>query len=103
MKRTIFYNIITNDNVDELDFLWNALSEFEMKYAPVYYRVDDSDIPDPALISYRVYGNVGFWWVILVVNKIENPFDELQPGMILKIPNKLDIYDFQKQWRCRRA
>lgn len=103
MKRTIFYNRLIHDGIEELDFLWNSLSSFQMKYDPVYYRVDDSDIPDPALISYRVYGDVGFWWAILLVNGIENPFTELESGMILKIPNKLDIYDFQKRWRVRRT
>jgi len=103
MKRTIFYNKVMVDTVEELDFLWNSLSEFKMKYTPSYYRVDDSDIPDPALISYRVYGDVGFWWVVLLVNGIENPLIELEPGMILEIPNKLDIYDFQRKWRVRRS
>jgi hypothetical protein len=103
MKKTIFYNKVTVDSTEELDFLWNSLSEFEMKYEPGYYRVDDSDIPDPALISYKVYGDVGFWWIILLANGIENPLIELEPGMILKIPNKLDIYDFQRKWRVRRA
>lgn len=103
MKRTIFYNKVVVDDVEELDFLWNSLSEFEMKYVPSYYRVDDSDIPDPALISDRVYGDVGFWWVILLANGIENPLTGLEPGMILKIPNKLDIYDFQRKWRVRRT
>jgi hypothetical protein len=103
MKKTIFYNKITVDGTEELDFLWNSLSEFEMKYGPTYYRIDDSDLPDPALISYKVYGDVGFWWIILLANGIENPFTELESGMILKIPNKLDLYDFQRKWRVRRA
>jgi len=103
MKRTIFYNKIVVGTVEELDFLWHSLSEFKMKYTPSHYRVDDSDIPDPALISYRVYGDVGFWWVVLLVNGIENPLAELEPGMILEIPNKLDIYDFQRKWRVRRS
>lgn len=103
MKRTIFYHKVTVDDTEELDFLWNSLSEFEMKYEPTYYRVDDSDIPDPPLISYRVYGDTGLWWVILLVNGIENSFTELEPGMILKIPSKLDIYDFQRKYRTRRA
>lgn len=103
MKRTVFYNKITHDSTEELDFLWNSLSGFTMKYEPVYYRMDDSEIPDPALISHRVYGDVGFWWIILLVNGVENPFTELSPGTILTIPNKLDIYDFQHKFRVRRA
>jgi hypothetical protein len=102
VNRTLFYNKVTTNGVEELDFLYNPLSQFSMKYQPKYYRVDDSDIPDPALISFRCYGTVGFWWVILVVNGIQDPFNELTSGLILTIPNVLDIYSFQKKYRVRR-
>ena len=102
MRRTLFYNKITVSGIEELDFLHNTLSDFKMAYEPTYLRVNDSDIPDPALISYRAYGSVEFWWILLLVNGIENPFTELTAGRILTIPSKLDIYAFQKKFRVRR-
>ena len=101
MDRTNFYHILTVNNIQELDFLWNSLSEFSMEYPSGYYRVEVIDLLRPDLISYKVYGTVDFWWIILLVNNIENPFVDLKEGMILEIPNKLDIYEFQKTYRVR--
>ena len=102
MKRTLFYKVFTTNGVKELDFLYNTLSDFEVTIEPKRYRVDDSDVPDPALISYKCYGTVNFWWVILVVNGIQNPFEELTPGTLLTVPNVIDIYNFQRKHRVTR-
>jgi len=99
MDRTEFYHRMSVDSTPELDLLWNTLSEFPMKYTPSYYRVVASDLLRPDLISYKVYGTVGFWWIILLVNDIDNPFTDLEEGMILEIPNKLDIYEFRKKFK----
>ena len=36
-------------------------------------------------ISYQVYGSVNLWWLICMVNKIQDPFEELVVGKKLKI------------------
>lgn len=102
MKRTKFYKVETIDGMDELDFLYNNLSDFVLKYPVTYYRVTEADVPDPALISYRVYGDVAFFWFILLINNIEDAFTELTAGLLLTIPHKLDIYAFQKNFKLRR-
>ena len=102
MRRTFFYKKFTTDGIEELDFLYNSLSEFEITIETKRYRVDGSDIPDPALISYKCYGSVYFWWILLVANGIQNPFSELTPGTLLVVPNVVDIYNFQKKHRVRR-
>lgn len=102
MDRTKFYNKVTTDDIEELDFLYNSLSDFITEYSIGYYRVQSSDLLDPAIISYKCYGDVGFWWIILLYNNIENPFTDLVEGMVLKIPNRLDIFSFQKKYRLRR-
>jgi len=99
MDRTEFYQCVKVENISELEFLWNTLSEFPMRYTPSYYRVAASDLLRPDLISYKVYGTASFWWIILLVNEISNPFTDLEEGKILKIPNKLDIYEFRKRYK----
>jgi hypothetical protein len=101
MKRTNFYNIVTVEEINELDFLWNSLSDFTTEYTVDYYRIVAQDAMRPDLISYRCYGTVEFWWLILVFNGIENPFTDLVEGNILQIPNKLDIYNFQRKFMIR--
>ena len=102
MNRTNFYNEVTIFNTKELDFLHNSLTGFEMNYDPSYYRVTQVDIMRPDLISYKNYGTVDFWWIICLVNGIENPLDDLEEGQILKIPNQFDIFNFQNKYRIRR-
>lgn len=103
MNRINFYNIETVDTVNELDFMHNSLSEFSMQYPSGYYRVTGVDLMRPFLISYKHYGTVNFWWIIMLVNGINNPLTDLEVGQILQIPNKLDIYAFQKKYRIRRS
>lgn len=103
MDRTTFYKIETIDNIAELDFLHNALSEFDTAYPVTYYRVLGIDVMRPDLISYRHYGTVNYWWIIMLLNNIDNPLTDIEVGSILKIPSKLDIYAFQKKYRIRRT
>lgn len=102
MNRTNFFNEATVFGTKELDYLWSSFSEFQLKYDPVYYRVVGGDAMRPDKISFKNYGTPDFWWVICVVNDINNPLTEIVPGQVLAIPNQLDIFDFQRKHRIRR-
>ena len=101
MDRTKFYTKLTTDSVEELDFLWNSITEIKLTYNPGFYRVAGDDLMRPDLISYKVYGTVAYWWVVMVQNGIEDPFLDLEVGELLTIPNILDIYTFFKEKRVR--
>jgi len=108
MKRTNFYAIETYDTVKELDHLNNSLLKFKMKYPSSYYVIKEDDLLRPDLISYKAYGTVGFWWLILSINGIMDIFNsdvntpnKFIVGMTLKIPNILDIYTFRKKYILR--
>lgn len=103
MNRTNFFNIETVDDTNELDFLHNSLSGFVMEYPSKRYRVNGTDLMRPHLISYRHYGTVNFWWIVMLVNGVSNPLVDLYAGMLLTIPSKLDILTFQKKFRVRRS
>jgi hypothetical protein len=93
----------TVDGVSQLDFLYNPLSKFEMTYDPDYYRVIGEDDMRADKISDKAYGTPEFWWVVLLVNDLDNPFLDIDPGTVLTIPNRIDIYNFQKKYRLRRS
>lgn len=99
MNRSDFYKKVVVDDVTELDFMNNPLSGFAISYEPQYYRVESSDLMRPEIISYKCYGSEEFWWVIMLVNQVDNPLLDLVIGQILTIPNMLDIYTFQKKFR----
>jgi len=101
MDRTKFYDVNTIEEITELDHLYNNLTKFKMVYPAGYYVVRQSDLIRPDLISYKSYGTVNFWWLLMMVNGIENIFTDLEVGLTLIIPNILDIYTFKKKWTMR--
>lgn len=61
-KTYYFYNLLNNISFpDELD---NDL---------YYWTNVNFDMP-LTTISYKYYGDIKLWWLILIVNKIQNPF-----------------------------
>jgi len=89
------------DSIKELDFLYNSFVGWRENYPVGYYRVTSEDILRPDLISYKNYGTVAYWWLILFVNEIQDPFTDLEVGKVLRIPSTLDIYDFFRGYRLR--
>ena len=101
MDRTNFYEKSVVNGVEEIDFIHNTLSGLieHMMYTPRYYKTNMSDMGRPDMVSYKMYGTVKYWWIIMLVNGIENPLENLIENMILTIPNLLDIISFQKKYR----
>ena len=44
------------------------------------------------LIAQRVYDNPELWWIIARANRIFNPFDELEPGITLRVPSRNAVF-----------
>jgi len=101
MNRSKFYKKITVDDVNEIDFLWNSLSFCLINHTSSYYRIVGDEVGQPDLISYRVYGTEKYWWVICLINKIENPLVDIVEGSIIEIPNIRDIYNFYQKYVVR--
>lgn len=72
-----------------------------MAYEPLYYRVEDADLMRPDMISFKSYGTVSYWWLILFVNGVHDPFFDLVVSQLLDIPQIYDIYDFYKKYAIR--
>ncbi len=101
MNRTKFYNKVTVNSIQELDFLDNNLSKFSMKNIPQYIRTGVNDIQRPDLLSYKSYFSVKFWWLILLVNNVKNPLEDIEEGVKYVLPNVLDIYSFYRKYSLR--
>lgn len=101
MQRTDFYNKITVNNIEEYDLLDNNVSKFKLAYPVSYYRITEADMMRPDAISYRLYGSEEYWWIICMINGIEDVFHDMQVGDLIQIPNILDIFTFYKQWSVR--
>jgi len=101
MNRTKFFKKVIVDGVEELDFIDNNLTKFVMRREVNYYRLSSIDRKRPDVISFKNYGIVHFWWLILLVSGIEDPFFETAIGRIVRIPDILDINDFYRKYKVR--
>jgi hypothetical protein len=75
-KNFYFYNIIKNikmpDNINDSVFDLMTLQ---------------SNIPLTTL-SYQIYGTTYLWWLICIMNNIQNPFDINNSGKVIKVLKK---------------
>lgn len=58
------------------------------------YVVEAGDIPRPDLISYKLFKDPAFFWVILWLNGISDPFEGIYPGMTLRVPTARRLAEF---------
>lgn len=57
-----------------------------------FYMIESGYENRMDLISYKFYGTPLLWWVIAMMNKIQDPLD-IKVGDILRIPTMRSIYD----------
>jgi len=59
-----------------------------------FYVLEAGDVGRADLISYKMYKTPGLYWVILYMNNIIDPFEDMYPGMLLRIPTLLRLATF---------
>ena len=79
----IFDNYIVSDNVKN--------NENYISYYHVPHDCFWEDIAD------EIYDNENLWWIIAMTNNVNNPFEELNEGDIIKIIDKRFINDILKE------
>lgn len=94
------FNIVM-DRINETTYLniFNSYSINEDAINDAYfyevYIVEENDWWEN--IAYKQYENPQLWWIIAMVNNINNPFEELSPGDRLKIIRKEYLYNILKE------
>jgi len=101
MNRTKFYNKVTVNDVEQLDFMDNNLSSFTPTGGFGYYRTTIIDKKRPDIISFKNYGTVYYWWLICLHNRLNNPFFDTTIDLVLEIPSLIDIFSFLKDYKKR--
>jgi hypothetical protein len=76
------------------DLISNNFSKYKFKYPTSIYKVIGSDVQRPDIISYKLFGRIDYWWFIMKLNKIDDVWNELYPGLILRVPDIRDINDY---------
>jgi hypothetical protein len=58
------------------------------------YEVTASDTANLPGIAFRVYGDVGYWWILGMYNGIIDPVADIRPPLTLGIPSLSSINTF---------
>jgi hypothetical protein len=59
-----------------------------------FYALQLGDVGRPDLISYKFYGTPVFYWILLWINGILDPFEGMYPGMLLRIPTRFRLSEY---------
>lgn len=98
-RAKFFGEVIDEDGItstDPLDFEFSNLIEFLRTKKVKIRRISSAEEGAPDLISFQEYGNDQYWWVILLVNRIQDPINELVAGDEIAIPRLQDIEEFRQ-------
>lgn len=94
-----FGTLTTSDGIvaaDPLSFDFEEFIEFMRNKRVKIRRIQEAEEAAPDLISFQEYGDEQYWWLILLINKIQDPINELTPGTVLAIPSLKDIEEFRQ-------
>ena len=101
-KRTNFLSQdTTGDDVIEYDLLLSNWDLFEIKQPIRFDTIKVSDIQRPDVLSYRIYGQSGYWWVLCKFNQIDDVWNDMEVGMDIIIPSVRDIQRYYDNVRRR--
>lgn len=94
LKRTNFYKKEIVNNKQEYDLVKNYWDLFKIKRPLRYTNITRDFFQRPDILSYSVYGDVNYWWIISKFNLIDDWWNDLHIGDVISIPDKKDIDDF---------
>jgi len=94
LNRTNFYDDFNNNGIAEKVLDSDYYKLFKMNFKPTIYIIKDVDIARWDMISFKHYRSYDFYWIILKVNNINDPWNDIEPGDEIIIPDKRDVYDF---------
>ncbi|NNK83727.1 MAG: hypothetical protein HKO92_11440 [Flavobacteriaceae bacterium] len=99
-NRTNFFDTQTDNNgivsSDPIAFDFKEFFEFMRTKRIKQRRISESEEGAPDLISFQEYGSEQYWWVIMLINKIQDPINELTAGTLLAIPRLSDVEEFRQ-------
>lgn len=99
-NRTNFLGTQTDDDgiisSDPISWDFKEFSEFMRSKKVKRRRISASEEGAPDLISFQEYGNDSYWWVILFINKIQDPINELTAGTLIAVPLLSDVEEYRQ-------
>jgi hypothetical protein len=101
-RETLFQKNVV-DGVQEYDLSSIDLGDLTRNIILEWTIVKQNERARPDIISYRLYGTADLWWIVLWVNGISDPWNDLMPDVALKYVPKSRIDDALKYFRKKQA
>lgn len=97
-RSNFFGTMISNglELTDPIDWDFREFIEFMRNKNVKIIRLQEANAYAPELLSYLEYGTHEYWWIICYLNKIQDPINELEPGLQIAIPFLSDIEEFRQ-------
>jgi len=101
-KRTNFLTEVSSQRrVYEYDLLSMNWDLFQINHTIQYDNIKATDINRPDLLSYRIYGDSQYWWILCKFNNIDDIWNDMYIGGDLVIPSLADIEDYYARVKKR--
>jgi hypothetical protein len=97
--RTNFFRQNLIDGQMENDLPFNDWNNFKFKRPVRYYTIQERDVSRPDLIALKFYGNMGYWWIIMKLNNIDDIYNDITTGKSIRLPHQKDIEEFYLKTR----
>lgn len=91
----------SENQIIEYDFLLNNWDLFEINYPITFNNIQRIDMYRPDMLSYRIYGESQYWWILCKINKIDDMWNDMYIGMDIIVPSMQDIIEFNSRVRAR--
>jgi hypothetical protein len=68
--------------------------KFTINRPITYYKVSYADLQRPDLICQKIYNTMQYFWVLMKFNEIDDIWNDISEGDMLKCPNTYDIEQY---------
>ncbi len=97
-NRDNYLKTVTVNGLNEKELTTNSFSDYNFKYPHTYYEIKSRDLQRPDIISLVLYDRIDLWWFILKFNGIDDVWNELYIGQVIKVPNINDINNYVNEY-----
>lgn len=85
-------DILEDRDTGDILLATREISDIPISSSDIYHRVQSHEVSRLDILAHTYYKNPLLWWIIAQANDIYDPFQYLEPGTILRIPNIETLY-----------
>jgi len=89
---------VSVDSVSQYDINRIDFKDFDFG-TPTYTMVKENERARPDLLALRTLGTPNYWWFIMWYNGFSDPWHDLMPDTIVKVPNPTKVLEAIKKYR----